>query len=74
MRLKREIIEFIRKITIIQFSKNMWLDLCVHALIGLFIGTCIILIRDINPMPALMLCTTASISIGLKNHLRIRKA
>ena len=67
---KNEIIEFYKRDNSIQFSKNLWLDLFGHALIGLTIGTIIFLIRGSNPMPTLLLTTTATTLWGLRSHLK----
>ena len=70
---KDEIIEFYKKDNSIQFSKNLWLDLLGHALIGLTVGTIIFLIRDTNPMPTLLLLPTVTTLWGLRNHLKKNK-
>lgn len=67
---KDEIVEFYKKDNSIQFSKNLWLDLLGHALIGLTVGTVIFLIRDTNPMPTLLFCPTVTTLWGLRNHLK----
>jgi len=66
--IKNEIIEFYKKDNSIQFSKNLWLDLLAHGLIGLTTGTVIFLIRGTNPMPTLLLCSAATTVWGLRNH------
>lgn len=71
---KNEIIEFYKKDNSIQFSKNLWLDLLGHALIGLATGTVIFLIRGTNPMPTLLLCSTVTALWGLRNHSKKNKA
>jgi hypothetical protein len=68
--LKKEIIEFYKRENSFQFSKNMWLDLLGHGLIGLAIGIILFLIRGTNPMPTLLLMPTATTIWGLRNHLK----
>jgi hypothetical protein len=70
---KDEIHEFYKKENSFRFSKNMWLDLLGHGLIGLTLGIVIILIRGTNPMPTLLLLPTVTTLWGLRNHLRKNK-
>ena len=70
---KDEIIEFYKKDNSIRFSKNLWLELLGHALIGLTIGAVIFVIRGTNSMPTLLLCPTVTTLWGLRNHLKKRK-
>jgi hypothetical protein len=51
----------------------MWLDLLGHGLIGLTLGTIIILIRGTNPMPTLLLLPTVTTAWGLRNYLKKKK-
>ena len=71
--IKKELIEFYKKDNSVKLSKNIWLDLLGHALIGLTVGTIIFFIRDTNPMPTILLCTIATTLIGLRNHLKKNK-
>jgi hypothetical protein len=71
--IKNEIIEFYKKDNSIQFSKSLWLDIFGHWLIGLAVGTIIILIRDTKAMPTILLCSTVTLLWGLRNHLRSNK-
>jgi hypothetical protein len=68
--IKKEIIEFYKKENSIQFSKNLWLNVLGHWLIGLTIGIVIFLIRGNNPMPTLLLCSTVTALWGLRTHLK----
>jgi|LakMenE01Jun11ns_1017448.scaffolds.fasta_scaffold9373209_1 hypothetical protein len=70
---KDEIREFYKKEDSFRFSKNMWLDLLGHGLIGLTLGTIIILIRGTNPMPTLLLLPTVTTAWGLRNYLKKKK-
>jgi hypothetical protein len=70
---KNEIIEFYKRDNSIQFSKNLWLDLLGHGLIGLAVGTIIFLIRGTNPMPTLLLIPTVTTLWELRNHLKKNK-
>ena len=70
---KNEIIEFYKRDNSIQFSKNLWLDLLGHGLIGLAVGTIIFLIRRTNPMPTLLLIPTVTTFWGLRNHLKEKR-
>jgi hypothetical protein len=70
---KNEINEFYKKENSFQFSNNMWLDLFVHALIGLTIGIIIYLIRGTNSILTLLLFPTVTTLWGLRNHLKKSK-
>ena len=70
---KNEITEYYKRSHSIQFSKNPWLDLSAHAIIGLATGTIIFSIRGTNPMPTLLLLPTMTTLWGLRNHLKKNK-
>jgi hypothetical protein len=67
---KSQIIEFYKRDNSIRFSKNLWLNLLGHAIIGLTTGTIILLIRGTNPLPTLLLFMTATTLWGLRSQLK----
>lgn len=72
-KVRNEIISYYKRNASLQFSKNLWLDLLVHAGIGLATGTLIFLLRGTNPMPTLLLVTTVSMLWGFRSWLKNSK-
>jgi hypothetical protein len=66
---KEQFLTFYKQQKSIQFSKNIWPDLLAHSLIGLSAGALIVFIRDINPMPVLLLSTTVCGLWGIANRI-----
>jgi len=71
--IRKEIIAFQSKDYSIQFSKNLWLDLLVHALIGLVVGTVIFFFRPVDAFPVLLISMISTTLNGLINHLRRKR-
>jgi hypothetical protein len=66
---KEQFLTFYKQGKSFQFSINIWLDLLGHSLVGLCAGTLIVFIRDINPMPALLLSTTVCGLWGIRSRI-----
>lgn len=65
--LGKEISVYLNRVRPARFSSNKWTNLAIHWAIGLCVGILISVLRDIPPMPALLLCSTATAAWGWRS-------
>jgi hypothetical protein len=66
-RFKEQLVSLLKKD--FPLSKNVWIDLLGHCMVGLVVGGVIVWVRDISPMPALLLTTTVCGLWGIRNRI-----
>lgn len=68
--IKSQIIEFYKRENSVQFSKNLWMNLLGHALIGLTVGVVMFVIRGTNSMLTILFPMIVTTLWGLRSHLK----